>query len=113
MQFAKQFQKIATKILTDHGIDMVFRDVPPPWQNTFRGMYVNSSHTFYREFYGEATQIEKRPELLVLDASAYNVIVEDMTFDMMGMSYATDAPYWPQLADNGAVIYVVYAIYRS
>ena len=112
MQFAAAFQAIVNNLLAEHGMDVVFTDIYPPLKSTYRGFYVNTSHTFYREFYGEATQIEKRPELIVLDASAYQVVYEDMSFTMLNDTYKTDGPIWTQAADDGTIIYVVYPIYR-
>ena len=112
MLFAGAFQQIVNQLMTEHGMDLTFKDVYPPLQSTYRGFYVNTSHTFYREFYGEGTEIEKRPELIVLPAAAYGVIYEDMSFTLLGDSYKTDGPIWPQAAEDGTIIYVVYPIYR-
>lgn len=112
MVFAAAFQKIVDIILGEHGTDFVFNEIYPPLNNTYRGFYVNPTMPFYREFYGEATQIEQRPEIIVLRGIALGAVYEDMSFTMNGDSYKTAGPIKAQAADNGTIIYVAYPIYR-
>ena len=85
-----------------------------------RGIIVNSSHPFFREFYEEAERIEKRPLMLALPGSAWGIVDDDVRVKINTMTYRTDGPLIPISieGDNedpdsiGTVIYFLVPISR-